>query len=50
MPSDCRAENDWWTGESYPSDIRIRHDDNHTIRAWIGVTAYLLADYHFLYE
>jgi len=50
LPSSCRAESDFWTGESFPSDRRIRRDQNYTIRAWLGVLAYMLSDYRFIYE
>ncbi len=46
----CQATNDAWNGEPLPEDQQITNDDNYTIRAWMAVTSYLLADYRFLHE
>ncbi len=48
--SECAARNDWFTGETLPSDRVVSKDADYVVRAWIGVVAYLLSDYHFLYE
>ncbi|MCA9713363.1 MAG: DUF1588 domain-containing protein [Myxococcales bacterium] len=50
LPGECRAENDWWTGEPLPEARRIRADGNYTVRAWMAVMTYLLSDYKFLHE
>ncbi len=50
MPNPCRAQNDWWTGEPLPEERQIVNDPDYTIRAWMGVVTYLLADYRFLHE
>ncbi len=50
LPGECRAENDWWTGEPLPEARRIREDGNYTVRAWMAVMTYLLSDYKFLHE
>jgi hypothetical protein len=49
LPGECRANQDFWTGADYGND-RIENDPNYTIRAWMAVTSYLLADYRFLHE
>ncbi|MDC0716041.1 DUF1588 domain-containing protein [Nannocystis bainbridge] len=46
----CRVENDWWTGNPLPEENRITQDHDYTIRAWMGVLAYMLSDYRFLHE
>ena len=46
----CRGREEFWTGYDYPSDMAISRDSNYSIRAWRGIVAYLLSDYHFLYE
>lgn len=50
LDSICQATSDWWTGDSLPSDLRIYDDDDHTIRSWMVVVAYLLSDFRFLHE
>lgn len=46
----CRADNDWWTGNPLPEEKRITQDNDYTVRAWMGVLAYMLSDYRFLHE
>ena len=46
----CRAETDWWTGNPIPEENRITQDNDYTVRAWMGVLAYMLSDYRFLHE
>ncbi|MBZ5715200.1 DUF1588 domain-containing protein [Nannocystis pusilla] len=46
----CRANQDWWTGNPLPEENRINTDSDYTIRAWMGVLAYMLSDYRFLHE
>lgn len=46
----CAATNDYWTGEPLPEDRQLTNDDLYTVRAWMAVTSYLLADYRFLHE
>lgn len=46
----CRAENDWYTGNPLPEEHRITQDNDYTVRAWMGVLAYMLSDYRFLHE
>jgi hypothetical protein len=50
LPGQCRSTNDYWTGEELPEANRVVGDENYTIRAWMGVVAYLLSDYKFLHE
>jgi len=46
----CQANNDPWTGVELDEDERLRADPNYTVRAWMAVVSYLLADYRFLYQ
>ncbi|MGB1017032.1 MAG: hypothetical protein ACPG4T_23045, partial [Nannocystaceae bacterium] len=50
LPGTCRATSDWFTGEPLPEERQISNDPDYTIRAWMGVVTYLLADYRFLHE
>lgn len=49
LPARCVRTRDLRTGEAL-SGGGLRTDPNFTIRAWMAVVAYLLADYRFLYE
>ena len=49
LPWQCTATQDWYTGESF-GEREVRYDPAYTARAWMAVMAYLLGDYHFLYE
>jgi hypothetical protein len=46
----CRANEDWFTKNPLPEENRINQDNDYTIRAWMGVLAYMLSDYRFLHE
>jgi cytochrome c553 len=50
LPGACAATMDYWTGEPLPEDQMIVDDETYTIRAWMAVISYLLADYRFLHE
>ncbi len=50
LPGNCRAQNDWWTGNPLPEERQISADPDYTIRAWMGVMTYLLSDFRFLHE
>ncbi len=50
LPWSCHADWDPWTGGELPEEVRIETDPNFTIRAWMAVVTYLLADYRFLYQ
>jgi Protein of unknown function (DUF1588) len=50
LPGPCQAINDYWTGEPLPADRQIVNDETYTVRAWMAVISYLLADYRFLHE
>jgi hypothetical protein len=50
LPWACTGSWVSWTNTSLPSELRVRYDDNYTIRAWTAVIAYLLTDYRFLYQ
>lgn len=49
LPWQCRARTDD-AGEELPEDQRVEADDQYTIRAWMAVLTYMLADYRFLYQ
>ncbi|TPV93806.1 MAG: DUF1588 domain-containing protein [Myxococcales bacterium FL481] len=49
LPSSCAARRDLNTGEELPPAQRIDRDERYTIRAWMAVMSYLLADYRFLH-
>lgn len=49
LPDSCRATTDF-NGNDLPEEMRIENDPNYTIRAWMAVVTYMLADYKFLYE
>lgn len=50
LPSNCRAESDFYTGDAFPEARRVRQDPRYIVRAWMAVMTYLLTDYRFLYE
>lgn len=50
LPGNCRVENDLETGESLPEELRVRSDQNYTVRAWMAVLTYLFSDFRFLHE
>lgn len=48
LPYDCRYRIDPFTGAEVNNELAA--DPNYTMRAWMAVVTYLLADYRFLYE
>ena len=46
----CRGREEFWTGYDYPSEMTVAKDSNYSIRSWRAIIAYMLSDYHFLYE
>ncbi|MDX2089124.1 MAG: DUF1588 domain-containing protein [Kofleriaceae bacterium] len=48
--SACRARVDPRTGTTLPPEQQIDRDPDYTIRAWMAVLTYLLADYRFLHS
>lgn len=50
LPFQCRAIDDYWTGQELPDIQKIERDDRYTIRAWMAVMTYLMMDYRFLHE
>jgi len=50
LPTACRYETDYWSGEAVPEETRIVEDGLYTVRAWMAVISYLLLDYRFLYQ
>jgi hypothetical protein len=50
LPGPCQAMVDPATGEAIPAELQITEDPDYTVRAWMAVTTYMLADYRFLFE
>ncbi len=50
LPWECQYRRAPGSSEDLPQDERIERDDNYTIRSWMAVLTYLLADYRFLYD
>ena len=50
LHSRCQANQDFWTRQNLPLELRVRQDPTFTIRAWMATTTYLLSDYRFFYE
>ncbi len=46
----CQATKNPITGEALAAEVQIKNDPDYTVRAWMAVVTYLLADYRFLYE
>ena len=50
IPSACRGNSNWYTGENVSNDRRVQSDPDYVVRAWQAVFAYLATDYRFIYE
>ncbi|MCH9688618.1 MAG: DUF1588 domain-containing protein [Deltaproteobacteria bacterium] len=50
LPGPCRADEDPLTGDPLPEGVAISEDPDYTVRAWMAVMSYMLADYRYLYE
>jgi len=50
LPFECQAVNDFWSGQPLPAERQIVNDETYTVRAWMAVLSYMLADYRFLHE
>jgi hypothetical protein len=50
LPYSCQVNEDYWTQTELPEEERLQQDPNYTVRAWMSVVSYMLADYAFLYE
>ncbi len=50
LPGPCRATEDPMTGEALPEGTQLTEDPDYTVRAWMAVMSYMLADYRYLYE
>jgi mono/diheme cytochrome c family protein len=50
LPSNCRLYYDPETEERLSSRKEISQDTQYTLRAWMAVLSYLIADYRFVYE
>jgi len=48
--SACRGRWDARTGVELPAEQRIEQDPDFTVRSWMAVMTYLLADYRFLHH
>lgn len=48
LPQECQGTRDLWAGKTVKGGIQ--NDDQYTVRAWMAVVSYMLADYKFLYE
>ena len=46
----CRATFNYFADQDFPEDQRLYHDTRYTVRAWMAVVTYLLADWRFLYH
>lgn len=46
----CGVDRNYQTGEEFPEEEGFYDDDLYTVRAWMAVTTYMLADYAFIYE
>ena len=46
----CRARKNPFTNQTLPDSEKLEKDPDYTVRAWMAVITYLLADYRFLYE
>ena len=46
----CDLDRDPETGESLPTEQRIRDDGSQMLKAWQAVLVLMLSDYRFLYE
>lgn len=46
----CRYERDFWSDESLEDEDRLTRDTQYTLRAWMAVVSYLLADWRFIYH
>jgi hypothetical protein len=50
LPWRCGGRIDLATGTELAEDAQLHEDAGYSIRAWMAVVTYLLADYGFLYE
>ena len=50
LPYDCQGRWDRTTGAALPKEKIIDQDKSYTIRSWMAVVSYLLADWKFLHE
>ena len=50
LPSQCRHEREYWSGEALDDAEKLVEDPRYTVRAWMAVISYLLLDYRFLYQ
>lgn len=50
LPGPCQVNEDYWTRDKLPDEMRLTRDENYTIRAWMSVMTYLLSDFRFLYQ
>jgi len=50
LPWRCSGRIDLATGADLPDEQQLHQDESYSIRAWMAVVTYLLADYGFLHE
>jgi hypothetical protein len=50
IPYNCQGQWNPTDGTNLDKSIQITDDKNFTLRSWLAVVSYLLADYKFLYE
>jgi len=50
LANSCQYRSDYWTGRDVPDEEEIIDDPDYTVRAWMGVMAFMFSDYRFLYE
>jgi hypothetical protein len=50
LPGYCQATYDFDTNMDLPQSLRVTRDSSYTVRAWMAVVTYLLADWRFLYH
>lgn len=50
LPGSCRAQFDYYINGDLPEADRLYRDGRYTMRAWMAVVTYLLADWRFLYH
>jgi hypothetical protein len=48
LPNECKGDRDHWKKQAVRGGV-VR-DPDYTVRAWMAVVSYMLADYAFLYE
>ncbi|MCA9562674.1 MAG: DUF1588 domain-containing protein [Myxococcales bacterium] len=50
LPWNCRAVNDYYSGDALPEEDQVYRDSNYSIRAWMAVLTYMLSDFEFMHQ